>query len=90
MASKKGSDPPDGSRRDSPIPGGEATPPGGWALPPTDLSEDPMLRACGTVELESGSHPTLGRIALLARAGKGGMGVVYYGVNPRLGTEVAG
>ena len=41
------------------------------------------------MDFQGEERPSLGRIALLGRIGRGGMGVVYYGVNPRLGTEVA-
>ncbi len=58
-------------------------------LDPQDLSSEWALQGCESMEFEGREQPTLGRIALLARLGRGGMGVVYYGVNPRLGTEVA-
>ena len=57
--------------------------------PAEDLSGDRVLRGCRPIEYEGAQRPSLGRVALLARLGKGGMGVVYYGVNPRLATEVA-
>ena len=54
-----------------------------------DLSEDPVLRTCRRVEFEGLPAPTVGRNALLARIGGGGMGVVFFGVNPRTEREVA-
>jgi len=53
------------------------------------LFDDWALKGCAAVEFKGKRHPYVGRIALLRRIGKGGTGVVYYGVNPRLGTEVA-
>ena len=65
------------------------TPPSQDYLPAQDLTGDRGLRGCGTIEFQGVERPALGRIALVARLGRGGMGVVYYGVNPRLGTQVA-
>src|SRR5262245_37424030 len=60
-----------------------------WSRRPEDLSGERILRDCAREEFEGVKRPTIGRIALLAKLGKGGMGVVYFGVNPRLRTEVA-
>jgi len=66
--------------------------PGGprkWSRQPEDLSGERILRDCAKEEFEGVKRPVIGRIVLLAKLGKGGMGVVYFGVNPRLYTEVA-
>ncbi len=60
-----------------------------WSLQPEDLSDDWGLKGCPEIEFEGTKRRSLGRIVLLARLGKGAMGIVYYGVNPRLHTEVA-
>ncbi len=54
-----------------------------------DLTAERALARCRWVERNGVKRPSLGGLELLARLGKGGMGVVYYGVNPRLDTEVA-
>jgi serine/threonine protein kinase len=54
-----------------------------------DLSQDEALRGSATVMFEGEPRPAIGGIPLLARLGRGGMGVVYYGVHPRLRSEVA-
>jgi len=54
-----------------------------------DLSSEPLVAGATRVEHEGAPRPALGGIALLAKLGQGGMGTVYYGVHPRLCTEVA-
>ena len=58
-------------------------------VPPAELARDRQLSGCGWVALGGVMRPALGGIALLARLGRGGMGVVYFGVNPRIGREMA-
>lgn len=60
-----------------------------WSHPVEDLSDEWDLKTCAPIEFEGRMRPSLGRVAVLARLGRGGMGVVYYGVNPRLDSEVA-
>ncbi len=58
--------------------------------PAEDLSREPLLRHTKKVTLDGAERPSAaGRIALLSKLGRGGMGVVYHGVHLRLGTEVA-
>lgn len=59
------------------------------ALPPQDLCDDGLLHRAPRVEFLGAARPAPGGIVLLARLGQGGMGAVYYGVNPRLGRGVA-
>ena len=54
-----------------------------------DLSEDWYLRDAARIDYEGEGVPSVGGIPLLHQIGKGGMGVVYYGMHPRLQTEVA-
>ncbi|MBI3271995.1 MAG: SUMF1/EgtB/PvdO family nonheme iron enzyme [Planctomycetes bacterium] len=60
-------------------------------LPPSAsaTAQDKLLLAAPRLEHEGQSVPSLGGIPLLRKLGQGGMGAVYYGVHPRLGTEVA-
>jgi serine/threonine protein kinase len=60
-----------------------------WSLKREDLSGDWALKDCPEIDFEGRNCHSLGRVALLSRIGKGGMGVVYFGVNPRLQSEVA-
>jgi formylglycine-generating enzyme required for sulfatase activity/serine/threonine protein kinase len=60
-----------------------------WSLAPQDLSRDRVLQDCATVEFAGERRPAFGPYVLLAKAGEGGMGVVYFGVNVRAGNEVA-
>ncbi len=62
---------------------------GGWSVPPQDLSEEYSLERCERVEFEGEKRPSLGRVVLLARIGKGATGAVYLGVHPMLRTELA-
>ncbi|MGD0088882.1 MAG: bifunctional serine/threonine-protein kinase/formylglycine-generating enzyme family protein [Planctomycetota bacterium] len=59
------------------------------SVPLQDLSRDPLIANAPWVMVEGQSRPTLGGIPLLAKLGQGGMGAVYYGIHPRLKTEVA-
>jgi eukaryotic-like serine/threonine-protein kinase len=59
------------------------------ALDQESIANDWILRGCATAEHQGRRCPTLGRIALVSRLGRGGMGVVYRGVHPRLATDVA-
>lgn len=52
-----------------------------WSLPAEDLSRERSLRDCAFVEFEGVRRRALGRIVLLAKLGRGGMGAVYYGIN---------
>ncbi|MBI4612924.1 MAG: protein kinase, partial [Planctomycetes bacterium] len=56
---------------------------------PEDLSTERILHGCAAVSFEGKNVPSLGRYVILSRLGRGGMGVVYYGLHPRLRTEVA-
>ena len=59
------------------------------SVDPEDLSRELALRGCTKTEFAGAPRPTLGDFPVLARIGRGGMGVVYFGVHPRLETEVA-
>ncbi|HEY3324690.1 MAG TPA: bifunctional serine/threonine-protein kinase/formylglycine-generating enzyme family protein [Planctomycetota bacterium] len=59
------------------------------AIPPEDLTSDPLLLGLPRVELHNLQVPVLGKIPLLSRLGKGAMGAVYYAIHPRLKIEVA-
>jgi len=54
-----------------------------------DLLNDPLLLAAPRVDFRGKPAPCLNGIPLLAMIGRGGMGAVYYGVHPRLRSEVA-
>jgi serine/threonine protein kinase/formylglycine-generating enzyme required for sulfatase activity len=54
--------------------------------PPEDLSRDPLLLL---LPRDNDGRPMAGRIPILCRIGKGGMGAVYYAIHPRLNVEVA-
>ena len=54
-----------------------------------DLSGERLLRDAPRVEKQGKMYPALNGIPLLAKIGQGGMGAVYYGVHPRLQSEVA-
>ncbi len=56
------------------------------SLPQEDLSSDPLL---SRFPRDERGRPLLGRIPIVRRIGKGGMGSVYYGIHPRLKIEVA-
>jgi serine/threonine protein kinase len=62
---------------------------GGRAVQFQDLLIDKLLLAAPRVNVEGRSVPSLGGIPLLTKLGQGGMGAVYYGIHPRLETEVA-
>src|SRR5262245_19498707 len=58
--------------------------------PPEDLSREPLLKYATPIDFEGAARPSVGRrIVLLAKLGRGGMGVVYRGVHARLGSEIA-
>lgn len=83
----------DASRRDASRGGRPAR----WAhagldrLPfePEDLSEDWRLANCAWTEVEGHRCPQVGTYPVLRRIGAGGMGDVYAGIHPRLGTAIA-
>lgn len=54
-----------------------------------DLSSERLLRDAPRIDANGQSCPALGKIPLLAKIGQGGMGAVYYGIHPRLQSEVA-
>ena len=54
-----------------------------------DLIDDWALQGCRTIHFAGAERPCMGKIALLAKLGRGATGIVYYGINPRLGSEVA-
>src|SRR5258708_3979733 len=61
-------------------------------LPPIgvqDLSSEELLLAVPRQVHEGISCPAVGGIPLTAKLGQGGMGAVYCGFHPRLGTLVA-
>ena len=58
-------------------------------LPMQDLSSERLLRDAPRVENNGRTCPALNGIPLLAKIGQGGMGAVYYGIHPRLNSEVA-
>ena len=62
-------------------------------LPPgtavQDLSTDALLTAAGRIAFSGTQVPSLGGIPLLYKLGQGGMGAVYFGIHPRLKSEVA-
>jgi serine/threonine protein kinase len=59
------------------------------SLPTQDLLGDKLIQSAARANIGGRHAPTLGGIPLLAKIGQGGMGAVYYGVHPRLETEVA-
>ncbi|HEY3323127.1 MAG TPA: protein kinase [Planctomycetota bacterium] len=54
-----------------------------------DLSGERLLMAAPRKEAYGQQCPALNDIPLLAKLGQGGMGAVYYGIHPRLRSEVA-
>ncbi|MCA8960394.1 MAG: serine/threonine protein kinase, partial [Planctomycetes bacterium] len=58
-------------------------------LPSGHLFDEPALRGCTKTAFAGQDRPQLGRVVLLERLGRGGMGTVYYAMNPRLQTELA-
>ena len=54
-----------------------------------DLTGERLLMAAPRVESHGYQCPALNSIPLLAKIGQGGMGAVYYGIHPRLRSEVA-
>jgi|GEM_PF-3102210 len=59
------------------------------SVPMQDLSGDRLLLTAPRIKIDGKDVPALGGIALLAKIGQGGMGAVYYGIHPRLQSEVA-
>ncbi len=55
-------------------------------LPQEDLTQDKLL---SDLPRDDKGRPTLDRIPLVCRIGRGGMGAVYYAVHPRLQVHVA-
>ena len=62
---------------------------GALSLEPEDLSKDLHLARAAHVRFRGEERPAVGKMILLARLGQGGMGVVYFGLHPRLNVEVA-
>ncbi len=58
-------------------------------VPTQDLSSEQLLRDAPRLESGGQMCPSLNGIPLLYKLGQGGMGAVYYGVHPRLRSEVA-
>src|ERR1043165_1098928 len=58
-------------------------------VPTQDLSGEKLLRDAPRTETSGKICPSLNGIPLLAKLGQGGMGAVYYGIHPRLRSEVA-
>ena len=58
-------------------------------IPIQDLSGEQLLRDAPRLEASGQICPSLNGIPLLYKLGQGGMGAVYYGVHPRLQSEVA-
>ena len=54
-----------------------------------DLSGERLLRDAPRIESAGHQCPSLNGIPLLAKIGQGGMGAVYFGIHPRLQSEVA-
>lgn len=54
-----------------------------------DLSTEKLLSDAPKIESSGKICPSLNGIPLLAKLGQGGMGAVYYGIHPRLRSEVA-
>ncbi|MGD0089337.1 MAG: protein kinase [Planctomycetota bacterium] len=54
-----------------------------------DLSHEALLRDAPRIAVNGVEYPSVGGIPLLAKLGQGGMGAVYYGIHPRLQSEVA-
>ncbi len=57
--------------------------------PDANILLDELLAAAPRKEANGRLIPTLGGILLISKVGQGGMGSVYYGIHPRLDTEVA-
>ncbi|MCY3017670.1 MAG: SUMF1/EgtB/PvdO family nonheme iron enzyme [Planctomycetota bacterium] len=57
--------------------------------PPQDLTGDPLLVQASMIVFRGAPRPALGGIPLLVKLGQGGMAAVYYGIDTRLGAEVA-
>ncbi len=58
-------------------------------VPMQDLSSEQLLRDAPRLESCGQMCPSLNGIPLLYKLGQGGMGAVYYGIHPRLRSEVA-
>ncbi len=58
-------------------------------VPMQDLSSEQLLRDAPRLESCGQICPALNGIPLLYKLGQGGMGAVYYGIHPRLRSEVA-
>ena len=54
-----------------------------------DLMGERLLMSASRTDSHGRKCPTLNGIPLLAKLGQGGMGAVYYGIHPRLRSEVA-
>ncbi|MCK6475006.1 MAG: protein kinase [Planctomycetes bacterium] len=58
---------------------------GGWE----DLTKDKLLLPAPRTTVKDRTCPSLGGVPLMYKIGQGGMGAVYFGIHPRLRTEVA-
>ena len=58
-------------------------------MPSQDLTKEQLLRDAPRIETNGILCPSLNGIPLVAKLGQGGMGTVYYGIHPRLQSEVA-
>lgn len=54
-----------------------------------DLAQEKLIRDASRVRVGGIIVPSLGGIPLLCKLGQGGMGAVYYGIQPSSGQEVA-
>lgn len=56
---------------------------------PEDLSQDSLVVKAQRTFYEGATRPAVGGVPLLAKLGQGGMGAVYYGIDPLMQMEVA-
>jgi formylglycine-generating enzyme required for sulfatase activity/serine/threonine protein kinase len=58
-------------------------------VPADELADEPLLAECSWTDCHGEERPAIGRYALFGVLGRGGMGTVFYGVDPRVDVEVA-